>query len=114
MLDTSYVYMDIYLPTADAGRVRLGAEALITIDAIPNVAIPAKVTFLATEAQFTPKAVETKTERDKLMFRVKVRIDEALLRAHLDSVRTGLPGVAYVRLDPAVPWPQWLPAKIAK
>ena len=114
MLDTSYVYMDIYLPTADAGRVRLGAEALITLDAIPNVGIPAKVTFLATEAQFTPKAVETKTERDKLMFRVKVRIDEALLSAHLDSVRTGLPGVAYVRLDPATPWPQWLPAKIAK
>jgi len=113
MLDTSYVYMDIYLPTAESGRVRLGADARIVLDALPNVPIPAKVTFLATEAQFTPKAVETKSDRDKLMFRVKVRIDPALLRAHAAAVRTGLPGVAYVRLDPNVPWPPELVGKPA-
>ena len=114
MLDTSYVYMDIYLPTADAGQVRLGADALITLDALPNLALPAKVTFLATEAQFTPKAVETKTERDKLMFRVKVRVDQNLLRAHVEEVRTGLPGVAYIRLDPRTAWPSRLASSIAR
>lgn len=113
MLDTSYVYMDIYLPTAEAGRVKLGADARIVLDALPDVPIPAKVTFLATEAQFTPKAVETKSDRDKLMFRVKVRIDPALLRAHAAAVRTGLPGVAYVRVDPNVPWPPELVGKPA-
>jgi HlyD family secretion protein len=106
MLDTSYVYMDIYLPTADAGRVGLGADGRIVLDAFPNFPIPAKVTFLATQAQFTPKAVETKSERDKLMFRVKLRIDPELLRAHAEAIRTGLPGIAYVKTDPSVAWPE--------
>jgi HlyD family secretion protein len=113
MLDTAYVYLDIYLPTADAGRVTIGADARIVLDALPNRAIPAKVTFLATEAQFTPKQVETQSERDKLMFRVRVHIDPALLRAHAESVRTGLPGVTYVRLDPKVPWPPQLQGRAA-
>lgn len=114
MLDTTYVYMDIYLPTADAGQVRLGGDALIALDALNGLALPAKVVFLATEAQFTPKAVETKTERDKLMFRVRVRIDPDLLRAHQRDVRIGLPGVAYIRFDQAIAWPQWLQTKIVR
>ena len=108
MLDTSYVYMEIYLATADAGRVKIGDDARIVLDALPDRPIPAKVSYLATQAQFTPKAVETKSERDKLMFRVKVRVDPELARAHADAVRTGLPGVAYVRLDPSVAWPPQL------
>ena len=75
MLDTSYVYMDVYLPTQQAGKVKYGAGARIVVDAYPKVAIPAKVMFIATQAQFTPKTVETQTEREKLMFRVRVRID---------------------------------------
>ena len=113
MLDTSYVYMEIYLPTADAGRVKIGADARIVLDALSDRPILAKVSFLATQAQFTPKAVETKSERDKLMFRVKVRIDPELLRSHADSVRTGLPGIAYVRLDPSVAWPAQLEPAVA-
>lgn len=105
MLDATYVYMDIYLPTAEAGRVKVGTDARIVLDAYPDVAIPAKVVFLANQAQFTPKAVETRNEREKLMFRVRVRIDPELLKAHVDAVRSGLPGIAYVRLDPAVDWP---------
>jgi len=105
MLDTGYVYIDIFLPTADAGRIVVGADARIVLDALPTTPMPAKVVFISDEAQFTPKAVETKTERDKLMFRVRVRVDPAFLRAHLAEVRSGLPGVAYVRLDPRVAWP---------
>jgi HlyD family secretion protein len=104
MLDISYVYMDVYLPTDEAGKVRIGADARIVLDALPNVAIPAKVMFIATQAQFTPKMVETKDERDKLMFRIRVKIDPDRLRARADRVRSGLPGVAYVQLDPAVAW----------
>jgi HlyD family secretion protein len=63
MLDISYVYMDVYLPTAEAGKVKIGADARIMLDAYPNVAIPAKASFIATQAQFTPKMVETKDER---------------------------------------------------
>jgi len=108
MLDVSDVYMDIYLPTMAAGRVKVGSEARIRLDAWPNKIIPAHVSFIATQAQFTPKAVETQSERDKLMFRVKVRVDPALLLAHASEVRTGLPGRAFVRYDPDTEWPKEL------
>ena len=85
MLDLSYVYMDVYLPTLDAGRAAIGDDARIVLDAFPKIAIPAHVTYIATEAQFTPKAVETQYERDRLMFRVRVRIDAALLKDEEDK-----------------------------
>jgi len=113
MLDIMYVYMDIYLPTADAGKVTIGADARIALDARPDLAIPAKVAFIATQAQFTPKTVETKEERDKLMFRIRVKIDPELLRARGALVRSGLPGVAYVKEDPAAPWPSQLQGNVA-
>ena len=112
MLDILYVYMDIYLPTADAGKVKIGADARIVLDARPDLAIPAKVAFIATQAQFTPKTVETKDERDKLMFRFRVKIDPDRLRVRGPAVRSGLPGVAYVKQDPAVAWPPALQGSV--
>jgi len=106
MLDISYVYMDIYLPAPEAGRIKVGTEGRIVLDAYPNAPIPAKVSFLASQAQFTPKTVETQDERDKLMFRIRVRIDPDRSRDHSASVRSGLPGVTYLRADPAVAWPK--------
>jgi len=108
MLDFSYVYMDVYLPTREAGKVKVGADARIVLDAYPDHPIPAKVSFVASQSQFTPKAVETQTERDKLMFRIRVRIEEDRLRAHADAIRSGLPGLAYIRWDPAAAWPKSL------
>jgi len=110
MLDASYVYMDIYLPSVEAGRVMIGSEARIVVDAYPDHIIPAKVVFVASQAQFTPKTVETKAERDKLMFRIRVRIDPNRLEGREVMVRSGLPGVAYVRTDPSVAWPPSLRA----
>jgi len=106
MLDFSYVYMDVYLPTQEAGKVKIGADARIVLDAYPTHPIPAKVAFIASQSQFTPKTVETKTERDKLMFRIRVRIDEDRLRAHSDAIRSGLPGLTYIRWDPTAAWPK--------
>jgi HlyD family secretion protein len=111
MLDVSYVYMDIYLPTADADHVKVGSDARIVLDAFPDRPIPAKVSYMASQAQFTPKMVETQTEREKLMFRVRVRIDSDRSRAHADAVRSGLPGVAYVKFDPQLAWPERLLGK---
>ncbi|MGA2891330.1 MAG: HlyD family efflux transporter periplasmic adaptor subunit [Xanthobacteraceae bacterium] len=105
MLDTSYVYMDIYLPTAQAGKVKIGADARIVLDAYSKTAIPAKVLFVANEAQFTPKTVETQSERDTLMFRVRVKIDPERLRARAESVRSGLPGISYVLTGNTAKWP---------
>jgi HlyD family secretion protein len=111
MIDVSYVYMDIYLPTLIAGRIKIGDDARILLDAYPDRPIPAKVTFIAAQAQFTPKMVETQTERDKLMFRIRVRIDPDLLHLHAEAVRSGLPGVGFVRFDPKTGWPEHLQGK---
>jgi HlyD family secretion protein len=108
MLDASYVYMDIYLPTEEAGRVRLGSDARIVLDAYSGHVIPAHVVFVASQAQFTPKTVETKQERDKLMFRIRVRIDPERLKGHEAIVRSGLPGQAYVLTNPSAVWPKSL------
>jgi HlyD family secretion protein len=104
MLDTGYVYMDIYLPTLQADRVRIGSDSRILLDAYPDRPIPAKVTFLADQAQFTPKMVETKSDRDRMMFRVRVKIDADRSHQHAEEVRSGLPGVAYVKTDDKAAW----------
>ena len=105
MLDTSYVYMDVYLSTVAAGKVKIGSDARIVLDARPDLAIPAKVSFVATQAQFTPKMVETQSERDTLMFRIRARIDPERLRLRADEVRSGLPGLTYLLLDSGTAWP---------
>lgn len=105
LVDLSDVYMTFFLPTRAAGRVALGTEVRLVLDAAPRYTIPANVSFVADVAQFTPRTVETQAEREKLMFRVRARIPPDLLRRHLEQVKTGLPGVAYVRLDPEMPWP---------
>ncbi len=112
LVDLTDVYMTFFLSTADAGRVELGAEARIVLDAAPQYVIPASISYVADVAQFTPKTVETAEERQKLTFRIKARIDSDLLRKYIRSVKTGLPGVAYVRLDAALPWPEALRAKL--
>ena len=106
------IYMEIFLPSADAYLTSNGAEARIKLD-ILDIAIPAQVSFVSPESQFTPKQVETESERDKLMFRVKVRIPQALVLSHIDQVKTGVRGVAYIRLTSKqgeVPssWPDFL------
>ena len=112
MVDLSDVYMTFFLPTAQAGRAALGAEARVVLDAAPQYVIPAKVSFVGDVAQFTPKTVETAEERQKLMFRIKARIDPDLLKEHLRQVKTGLPGMAYVRLDPGSDWPPELQIRL--
>lgn len=105
LVDLGDVYMTFFLPTAQAGRVAIGAEIRLVLDAAPQYVIPAKATFVADVAQFTPKTVETEEERQKLMFRIKAQISPELLRKYIQQVKTGLPGVAYVRVDPNVEWP---------
>lgn len=108
LVDVSDVYMSFFLPEAAAGRLALGSEVRIVLDAAPGFVVPARVSFVASTAQFTPKTVETASERQKLMFRVKAQVDRALLQRHIEHVKTGLPGVAWVRIDPRAPWPDAL------
>ncbi len=112
LIDVSDVFMTFFLPETVAGRVALGSEVRIVLDAAPQYPIPAKVSFVASVAQFTPKTVETQSERQKLMFRVKAQIDPDLLRRYQEQVKTGVPGVAWVKLDPAAQWPVWLTSPV--
>lgn len=107
------VYMTFFLPTSQAGRVQIGQEVRLILDAAPDIAIPASVSYVADVAQFTPKTVETTVEREKLMFRVKAQVRPALLEKYIDYVKTGLPGSAYLRIDPKAEWPATL-AKVAQ
>ena len=112
MLNLAEVYMTVFLPEAIAGRLAVGAEARLVFDAAPQYVVPAHVTFVAAEAQFTPKTVETATERQKLVFRVKAQIDPQLLRKYWTRVKAGMPGIAYVRVDPAARWPDTLAVRL--
>lgn len=114
LVDLADVYMTFFLPERQAGRVAIGAEVRLVIDAAPQYVIPAKVSYVASVAQFTPKTVETESEREKLMFRVKARIDPELLRKHMEQVKTGLPGVAYLKLDADAEWPAHLQINVGR
>ena len=112
IIDLTDVYMTVFLPETVAGKVAIGADARIVLDAAPDLVIPANVSFVSPRAQFTPKEVETRTEREKLVFRIKAQIDPQILKKHEPQVKTGLPGVAFVRLDPRVEWPEHLHVRL--
>src|SRR5208337_4564240 len=70
------------------------------------------VSFVATDAQFTPKPVETAAEREKLIFRVKLQVDPKVLSKYHTQVKTGIRGMGFVRTNPAASWPENLAVKL--
>jgi HlyD family secretion protein len=108
IVDLSDVYMEIFLTATDAAQVKMGAEGRITVDHLPGVVAPANVSFVSPEAQFTPKQVETRSEREKLMFRVKLKLPQSLVSNYIDSIKTGVRGVGYVKASSDAVWPTWL------
>lgn len=114
LLDLSDIYMTFFLPAEMAGRVAIGAEARLLLDAAPGMAVPAKVSFVSARAQFTPKQVETRSERERMTYRIKARVPQALVQQHLEQVKTGLTGMAYVRLEPQAVWPDWLQSELTR
>jgi len=112
LVDLSEVYMTFFVPETVAGKLALGSEVHLILDAAPQYVIPSKVSFVASTAQFTPKTVETASERQKLMFRVKAQIDRELLQKHLNLVKTGLPGMAWIKLEAQAQWPPELAIKV--
>src|SRR5215469_307848 len=108
IVDLNDVYMEIYLPSDQAARLKTGSDARITVDYEPNAVAAARVTFVSPEAQFTPKQVETKSEREKLMFRVKIQIPADLVEHYMERIKTGVRGVGYVKVNDSAKWPDWL------
>jgi HlyD family secretion protein len=112
ILDLEDVYMTIFLPAATAGRLEIGGEARIILDPVPQYVVPATVSFVAADAQFTPKTVETAEEREKLMFRIKLKVDLAVLKRFSRRVKTGVRGIGIVRTNVATAWPEDLEVKL--
>ena len=108
IVDLSDVYMEIFLPSDQAAVLKTGAPARITVDYEPDKSAAGYVSFVSPEAQFTPKQVETKSEREKLMFRVKLQIPPDLVTHYIERIKTGVRGVGYVKVRPDATWPQWL------
>ena len=108
LVDLSDVYMEIFLPSTQAAQLKTGAPARITVDYEPNSSAAAYVSFVSPEAQFTPKQVETKSEREKLMFRVKIQVPPELVEHYVERIKTGVRGVGYVKVSPNATWPDWL------
>ncbi|WP_082554571.1 HlyD family secretion protein [Caulobacter sp. Root1455] len=106
LLDLADVYMYIFLPEKVTGKVRLGSEARIVLDAAQQYPIRAVVSYVSPAAQFTPKTVETAEERHNLTFRVKLQVPKERLRQYEPLVKSGLPGMGYVRYDEKAPWPE--------
>lgn len=114
LVDLTDIYMTFYLPEMAAGQVALDSEARIVLDAFPKTVIPARISFVASVAQFTPKTVETEVERQKLMFRVKANIPPEYLEDRVEYVKTGLPGLTWVKVDAGADWPEFLKLKESK
>jgi len=112
LLDLSDVYMTIFVPASVAGNLALGDEARVTLDPTPGYVFPARVTFVATEAQFTPKTVETAEEREKLMFRVKLSAEPEIRKRYEEMIKTGVRGIGYVRTARDAAWPDKLAVKL--
>ncbi|RBP05796.1 HlyD family secretion protein [Roseiarcus fermentans] len=111
VIDLADVYTTVFLPAPQAGRLKIGDEARVVVDAAPEYVFPATVSFVAPESQFTPKTVEVQSEREQLVFRVKLQAPFDLLKGIEDQVKAGLRGVGYVRIDPAAQWPAKLAIK---
>ncbi|MDO5666592.1 MAG: HlyD family efflux transporter periplasmic adaptor subunit [Alcaligenaceae bacterium] len=103
LLDPSDTRMFIYLPTEVIGQITLGEEARLQLDG-QHYIWPAYISFISAQAQFTPKTVETTEERQKLMYRVELRIPSETAIAHQDYLKSGLTGMGYVKTG-AEHWP---------
>ncbi len=107
------LYMEIFLPSEEAASVKIGAEGRITVDYEPKRAVAGYVSFVSPEAQFTPKQVETRSEREKLMFRVKIQLPKELASQYVERIKTGIRGVGYVKVEESATWPPWLQNLVA-
>ncbi|WP_233192936.1 HlyD family secretion protein [Acidimangrovimonas sediminis] len=112
MLDLSNVYMNIYLPAKVAGTLSAGDEARLILDPVPDYVIPARVTFVSPQSQFTPKSVETGEQREELVFRVKLSVPRTLLAKFETQIKSGVRGIGFVRTRPGTPWPANLAVKL--
>ncbi len=92
--DLDHVWLKAYIAETDLGRVKLGQKVTVTTDTYPNKVYNGNISFIASEAEFTPKSIQTAEERVKLVYRVKINI-ENIAR----ELKPGMPADALIQLD---------------
>ena len=105
IVDLDRLYLKVYVPAAEIGKLRLGLPAQVHTDAFPDRPFPATVRYIASRAEFTPKEVQTPDERVKLVYAVKLYLDEN--PEH--RLTPGLPADAVIRWKEDAEWvrPRW-------
>jgi len=107
MVDLNQLYLKIYVPEPDIGKIVHDQPARVHVDAFPDRFFPARVSKIASEAEFTPKNVETREERVKLVFAVELALDEN----PGGVLKPGMPADAVVRLEDGPDWITPVPGK---
>jgi HlyD family secretion protein len=93
LADLDHIWLRAYVAETDVGRVRWGQDAVITTDTYPHKQYHGRISFIASDAEFTPKSVQTYKERVTLVYRIKIDIDNA---SH--GLKPGMPADAHITL----------------
>ena len=113
ILDPSDTYINVFLTSRQTNQIKIGDDARIVIDGVDAV-FPAKISFVAANAQFTPKSVETNEERAKLMFKVKLQMPQETALQYNKWLRGGMTALGYVKYDPQASWPPHLEVNLPR
>lgn len=91
-IDLNNIWVTAYINETDVGKVKLDQKAIVRIDSFPHKNYKGWVSFISQQAEFTPKYIQTTTERVKLVYRIKIRVDNSSL-----ELKPGMPADAYIR-----------------
>jgi HlyD family secretion protein len=105
LVDLDHLYMTAFVPSVEIGRLRRGLAARVYVDAFPDHPFEAVLRTIANRAEFSPKEVQTKDERVKQVYRIKLLI----VGNPGHRLTPGIPADAVIRVDPNTPWrtPKW-------
>lgn len=92
--DLLNVELYIYVSETDMGKIKTGDKVEVTVDSFPNKIFKGKVVFISSEAEFTPKNIQTKEERTKLVFKVKIKVPNPDF-----ELKSGMPADAVIKLS---------------
>lgn len=95
VIDLEHVWVMAYVSESNLGKIKLGQDGKIKVDSFPDKEFQGKVTFISPEAEFTPKNIQTKEERVKLVFGIKIEIDNPD-----QELKPGMPADAIIAYNP--------------
>jgi len=93
LADLDHIWLRAYVAETDLGRIRWGQDAVITTDTYPNKQYHGRISFIASDAEFTPKSVQTYKERVTLVYRIKIDIENPN-----HELKPGMPADAHITL----------------